>query len=223
MQRKGKVEYANEGTLFLDEIGELPGMLQVKILRFLQERVIERIGGRESIEVDTRIIAATQKNLKESLATGDFREDLYYRLSVVTIDVPPFRNRGNDIVLLANYFLRKSCQEMKQTVAKFDQNAMQALEAYEWPGNVRELENRIKRAVVMGEGPVIRTEDLELPNAKQKKAKKQTLKDVREDIERDFIHKALVTNDWNMAKTAKQIGVTRPTLYDMIKKYKLKK
>jgi two-component system NtrC family response regulator len=221
VQRKGKVEYANEGTLFLDEIGELPGMLQVKLLRFLQERVIERIGGRESIEVDARIIAATQKNLKESLVTGDFREDLYYRLGVVTIEVPPFRNRGHDIVLLANYFLRKSCQEMKRTVAKFDQAAIQALEAYEWPGNVRELENRIKRAVVMGEGPVIRAEDLELPFDQQAEPKKQTLKDVRETLEKDFIHKALIANDWNMARTADQIGVTRPTLYDLIKKYKL--
>jgi two-component system NtrC family response regulator len=220
-QRKGKVEYANGGTLFLDEIGELPSLLQVKILRFLQERVIERIGGRENIEVDVRIIAATQKNLQEAFVTGEFREDLYYRLGVVTIEVPPFRRRGNDIILLANYFMRKSCQEMKRPVSRFDQGAIQALEEYQWPGNVRELENRIKRAVVMGEGPVIRAEDLDLPSEKRGKVEIQTLKDVRENLEKDFISKALINNDWNVAQAAEQIGVSRPTLYDLIKKYNL--
>jgi two-component system NtrC family response regulator len=223
VQRKGKVEYANGGTLFLDEIGELPPVLQVKLLRFLQERVIERIGGRETIEVDVRIIAATQKNLKEAFAAGEFREDLYYRLSVVTIEVPPFRKRGNDIILLANYFMRKSCQEMKRPVARFDQGAIHALQDYEWPGNVRELENRIKRAVVMGEGSVVRAEDLDLPSDYQADTKKPTLKDVREKLERDFIEKALVTNNWNVALTAEEIGVSRPTLYDLMKKYNLQK
>jgi two-component system NtrC family response regulator len=223
VQRKGKAEFANGGTLFLDEIGELPSMLQVKLLRFLQERTIERIGGREIIEVDVRIIAATQKNLKEALQAGDFREDLYYRLSVVTIDVSPLRSRGNDILLLANYFRKKSCEEMKRPMAKFDSSAIQALGEYDWPGNIRELENRIKRAVVMGEGPVIRASDLELPFANQGNVKKQTLKDVRESVEKDFICEALISNNWNMARTAEQIGVTRPTLYDLIKKYNLRK
>lgn len=221
LQRKGKVEYADGGTLFLDEIGELPVLLQVKLLRFLQERVIERIGGRESIEVDVRVIAATQKNLKEGLDTGEFREDLYYRLSVVTIEVPPLRSRGSDILLLANYFRRKSCEEMKRPVAKFDASAIQAMDEYEWPGNVRELENKIKRAVVMGEGPFIRAEDLDLSWANPGTAKKQTLKEAREMLEREFICKALINNRWNVARTAEQIGVARPTLYDLIKKYNL--
>jgi two-component system NtrC family response regulator len=223
VQRKGRVEFANGGTLFLDEIGELPVLLQVKLLRFLQERVIERIGGRENIEVNVRIIAATQKNLKEALVTGEFREDLYYRLSVVNIDVPPLRNRGNDIFLLANYFRRKSCEEMKRPIAKFDPSAIQALEEYEWPGNIRELENRIKRAVVMGEGLIIRAEDLDLPWTNQSSVKKQTLKDIRERLERDFIFKALERNNWNVVRTAAQIDVSRPTLYDLIKKYNLQR
>lgn len=222
-QRKGRVEFANTGTLFLDEIGELPQLLQVKLLRFLQERTVERIGGRESIELDVRIIAATQKNLQEAIHTKDFREDLYYRLSVVAIDVPPLRRRGNDILLLAEYFMRKSCEEMKQPKAKLDPGAVQALGEYEWPGNVRELENRIKRAVVMGEGQVIRAIDLDLPFADHDDTKRQTLKEVRESTEKDFVYKALVENNGNIARTAEQIGVTRPTLYDLLKKYNLQK
>ncbi|MEJ2430622.1 MAG: PEP-CTERM-box response regulator transcription factor [Deltaproteobacteria bacterium] len=223
IQRKGKVEYADGGTLFLDEIGEMPLFLQVKLLRFLQEHIIERIGGREIIEVDVRIIAATQKNLLEALPAGEFREDLYYRLSVVTIDVPPLRSRGEDVVLLANYFMRKSCQEMNRSVAKFDPTALQAIVEYDWPGNVRELENKIMRSVVMGQGRVIRAEDLDLPFIYDFADKKQTLKDVREELEREFISKALSSNSWNVAKTAEVIGVTRPTLYDLIRKYDLKK
>jgi two-component system NtrC family response regulator len=223
VQRRGKVEYAHSGTLFLDEIGELSPLLQVKLLRFLQERVIERIGGRETIEVDVRIIAATQKNIKEALKTLEFREDLYYRLSVVGIEVPPLRKRGTDIILLANYFMRQSCEEMKCPITKFDRGAVQALGEYDWPGNVRELENRIKRAVVMGDGPMITARDLDLPHAGQVKNNNQTLKQVRDTVERDFLYKALTCNSWNMARTAEQIGVTRPTLYDLIKKHDLRK
>ena len=222
-QRKGKVEYSNGGTLFLDEIGEIPPLLQVKLLRFLQERVVERIGGRETISVDVRIVAATQKNLKGALSVGEFREDLYYRLSVVTIEVPPLRSRGNDVLLLAYYFIRKSCQEMKRPMASFSPNAVQALVEYDWPGNVRELENRIKRAVVMGEGPVIEPEDLDLSLGHEDNDKTKTLKEFRETSERDFICLALATNKWNIARTAQQIGVSRPTIYDLIKKYNLQK
>jgi two-component system NtrC family response regulator len=223
MQRKGKVEYAEDGTLFLDEIGELPPLLQVKLLRFLQERTVERIGGREMIDVDVRIIAATQKNLQEAFSTGEFREDLYYRLGVVNITVPPLRDRGNDMLLLADYCMRKSCQEMQRPLAKFDQSSIQALLNYDWPGNVRELENRIQRAVVMGEGKIIKAEDLELLGLQQINGESQHLKDVREKVEKDFILEALVGNNWNVARTAEQIGVTRPTLYDLIKKHNLKK
>ena len=223
VQRKGKVEYANGGTLFLDEIGELPPLLQVKLLRFLQERSVERIGGREIIDVDVRIIAATQKNLEKALSTGEFREDLFYRLAVVNIHVPPLRDRGNDILLLADYCMRKTCQELRRPLAKFNQTSIQALLNYDWPGNVRELENRIKRAVVMGEGKIIKAEDLELPGIEQFKRESQLLKDVRDSVERDFILEALVSNNWNVARTAEKIGVTRPTLYDLIKKHNLQK
>jgi len=222
-QRKGKVEYANEGTLFLDEIGELPALLQVKLLRFLQERVIERIGGRNPIEVDVRIVAATQKNLKKAIVNDEFREDLYYRLSVVNIEVPPLRKRGSDVILLANYFLRMSCQEMQRSLVKFDPGAIRAVEDYDWPGNVRELENRVKRAVVMGEGPFVQSEDLDFAPDSRKEGTLQTLKEVREHLEREYLSKALVSNDWHIVNTAKQIGVTRPTLYDLIKKYSLRK
>jgi two-component system NtrC family response regulator len=221
--RKGKVEFAEGGTLFLDEIGELPQLLQVKLLRFLQERTIERIGGRESLGVDARIVAATQKNLKDALSAGEFREDLYYRLSVVTIDVPPLRARGSDVFLLADYFKTKACEELKRPMAKFDPGAIQALREYDWPGNVRELENRIKRALVMSDGTVIGAEDLELDCSKESLGQKQTLKEFRETLEKDFICNALVRNEWNIALTADQIGVARPTLYDLIKKYDLRK
>ncbi|UCG13980.1 MAG: PEP-CTERM-box response regulator transcription factor [Deltaproteobacteria bacterium] len=223
LQRKGKVEYANGGTLFLDEIGELPPLLQVKLLRFLEERVIERIGGRSSIDVDVRIIAATHKNLENALTAGGFREDLYYRLSVVTLEVPPLRERGNDILLLAHYFMQRSCQELKRRMSKFDPQAIRAMLEYEWRGNVRELVNRIKRAVVMGDGPTIGVGDLDLTCAHEGVTQPRTLKDFRETLERDFIYHSLAKTSWNIARTAEQIGVSRPTLYDLIKKYELKK
>jgi two-component system NtrC family response regulator len=221
VMRKGKVEFADGGTLFLDEIGELPPLLQVKILRFLQERTFERIGGRESLTVDVRIIAATQRNLEEAISRKEFREDLYYRLSVVRLEVPPLRNRGSDVILLANHFRKKSCEEMRKPTAKFDMSAIQALTEYGWPGNVREVENRVKRAVVMSDSALIKAEDLELPFEGGNGVGKETLKDAREKLEREFICSALASNNWNIARTAEQIGVARPTLYDLIKKYNL--
>ena len=223
IQRKGKAELAHGGTLFLDEIGDIAPVLQIKFLRFLQERTIERIGGRESIEVDVRIIAATNRNLKEALGRGDFREDLYYRLSVVSIEAPPLRNRGGDVLLLADYFRKRSCEEMKRPLAGLDPSAIQALKEHDWPGNIRELENRIKRAVVMGDGPVIRAEDLELSYTNEVDTEEQSLKDFRERLERDFICEALVATDWNVSLASEKIGVTRPTLYDLMKKYGLRK
>ena len=221
VMRKGKVEFADGGTLFLDEIGELPPLLQVKILRFLQERTFERIGGRESLTVDVRIVAATQRNLEEAISKREFREDLYYRLSVVRLEVPPLRNRASDVLLLANYFRKKSCEEMKRPPVKFDMSAVQALLEYDWPGNVREVENRVKRAVVMSDSTLIKAEDLELPFEAQDGVGKETLKDIRERLEREFISSALAGNNWNIARTAEQIGVARPTLYDLMKKYNL--
>jgi two-component system NtrC family response regulator len=221
VMRRGKVEFADGGTLFLDEIGELPPLLQVKILRFLQERTFERIGGRETLTVDVRIIAATQRNLEEAIKSREFREDLFYRLSVVRIDVPPLRDRGGDVLLLANHFRKKSCEEMRRPQAKFEMAAIQAMREYDWPGNVREVENRVKRAVVMSEGTLIKVEDLELPFAGETCLGKETLKEAREQLEREFICSALAGNNWNIARTAEQIGVARPTLYDLIKKYNL--
>jgi two-component system NtrC family response regulator len=173
--------------------------------------------------VDVRVVAATQKNLKKALHTREFREDLYYRLSVVTIEVPPLRSRGNDILMLAHHFIRKSCQEMRQPMVRFGPNAIQPLLEYEWPGNVRELENRIKRAVVMGEGPIIEAEDLELSRGHNDAMKGYTLKDFRETSEKQFLCHALAINNWNIAQTAQQIGVSRPTIYDLMKKYDLQK
>jgi two-component system NtrC family response regulator len=223
VQRRGKVEYADGGTLFLDEIGEIPLLLQVKLLRFLQERVIERVGGRETIDVDVRILAASHKNLKHSLASGDFRDDLYYRLSVVTIEVPPLRDRGNDVLVLAHAFMRRTCKETKMPFRHLDPESTAALLEYDWPGNVRELENIIKRAIVMGEGPYIKLEDLDLPLSRQTDKKTKTLRDFRQTSERDFVFQSLLSNQWNIARTALQLGVSRPTLYDLINKYELKK
>ncbi len=157
---QGKVEYAEGGTLFLDEIGEMAPLLQVKLLRFLQEKVIQRVGGREDIPVDTRIVAATNIDIQDSIKTGKFREDLYYRIGVITIALPPLRERGEDIELLANIFLRRFGQEFGQKVRGFSTAAISWLRTYEWPGNVRELENKVKRAVVMAENPIIEAYDL---------------------------------------------------------------
>ncbi|MCK5913515.1 MAG: PEP-CTERM-box response regulator transcription factor, partial [Desulfuromusa sp.] len=157
---QGKVEYAEGGTLFLDEIGEMSPLLQVKLLRFLQEKMIQRVGGREDISVDTRIVAATNVNIQESISAGEFREDLYYRIGVITIELPPLRERGEDVELLANIFLRRFAQEFGQKIRGFSVVALKWLKDYDWPGNVRELENKIKRAVVMAESPIIEACDL---------------------------------------------------------------
>ncbi|WP_331351983.1 PEP-CTERM-box response regulator transcription factor [Cellvibrio sp. UBA7671] len=212
----GKVETANEGTLFLDEIGDMPLNLQAKLLRFLQERVIERVGGRSEIPVDVRVICATNKNLEEMVKAGSFREDLFYRICEMTVMIPPLRNRLGDKVLLARHFKLKFAKEHGQNVTGFTPDAIAAIENYSWPGNIREMENKIKRAVIMADGKHITREDLGLAEAGELSL---NLRHVRQEAERGAILRALSMTDNNISAAAKLLGVTRPTFYDLIKKY----
>lgn len=216
-QRIGRFEMAEGGTLFLDEIGDLPQLLQVKLLRFLQEKVIERVGGREQIEVDTRILAATNRDLEEAMKKATFREDLYYRLNVVKISVPPLRDRNADVILLAKTFLDRYTGEIRKKIKGFNSQAIESIERYSWPGNVRELENRIKRAVIMSEGRKITAEDLELESTIGKK-EPMVLKDARKMLEKDLILKAITRNENSLTKAAAELGISRPTLYDLMEK-----
>lgn len=218
----GKVEYADKGTLFLDEIGELPLNLQVKILRFLQEKSIQRVGGRDTIGVDARIIAATNRDIVKETASGVFREDLYYRISVIHINLPPLRDRGEDIMILANYFLRRCGKEFGKKAQRFSPDSIKMLEAYKWPGNVRELENRVQRAVIMSDSMIIEPEALDFSLQTIKDGiytfKNLTLKDAREMIEREMVISTIDAQKNNMARTAEALGISRPTLYDLVKK-----
>lgn len=222
---QGKVEYANKGTLFLDEIGELPLNLQVKLLRFLQGKTIQRVGGREDIAVDARIIAASNRDIIKETEAGTFREDLYYRISVIHIKLPPLRDRGEDIMLLANFFLHKCGKELGKRSRRFSSDSVKLLEAYDWPGNVRELENKVQRAVIMSDDPIIGPEALDLSLTTYKEGMHSfsnlTLKDAREMVEREMITAAIEKQKNNMAKCAEELGISRPTLYDLIKKHKI--
>ncbi|WP_029133789.1 PEP-CTERM-box response regulator transcription factor [Sedimenticola selenatireducens] len=220
-QTKGKIEYANGGTLFLDEIGDLPFDLQAKLLRFLQERILERIGGREEIPIDVRIICATHQNIQNLIEEGRFREDLYYRISEVTIKIPPLKEREGDALLLAKAFLERFSQEYNQQINGFEKNAILAIEHYDWPGNVREIESRVKRAVIMAESSLITIEDLELA-APDEESTPLNLKQVRREAERKAILRALNHADSNISETAKNLGITRPTLYSLMEKYDIK-
>jgi two-component system NtrC family response regulator len=217
IQRKGRFEIAQGGTLFLDEIGELSLALQVKILRFLQEQKIERIGGREEIFIDARVLAATNKDLTQAIKDGKFREDLYYRLGVVTIPLPPLREREEDILVLAVALLQRYADDNKKKITGFTKQAIRTIETHNWPGNIRELENRIKRAVIMAEGSKITPEDLELVSP-YKKYEGQGLRKARESLERDFIERAIAKNKGNLTKAASELGLSRPTLYELIEK-----
>jgi two-component system NtrC family response regulator len=216
-QRKGRIESAAGGTLFLDEIGEIPLPLQVKLLRFLQEQRIERVGGRQEIDVDTRVIAATNADLKKSMAEGRFREDLFYRLAVVVINLPALRERENDIRLLAQEFLRRFGAETRKEGLIFEQDAIKALARHSWPGNVRELENRVKRAVIMAESTRLSADDLEL-NGALSPGTGTTLKEARESVERELINQALRRHSGKIAPAAADLGVSRPTLYELMEK-----
>jgi two-component system NtrC family response regulator len=225
-QRIGMIERAHGGTLFLDEIGELPVQLQVKLLRFLQDKKIQRVGGREEIEIDTRIITATNTDLRKAIKEGKFREDLYFRISIINIELPPLRERGDDVLLLASSFLNTFNYTHKKNIKKFSKEAIKALESYEWPGNIRELENKIQRAVVMADGQVIMPQDLLLEISVMENLQRDesplTLKDVRQKVEFKTIHRALMKNAWNISKTAEELGVSRPTLHELINRYRLR-
>jgi two-component system NtrC family response regulator len=215
-QRKGRFEMANGGTLFLDEIGEIPLPLQVKLLRFLQEQCIERVGGRQPIQIDTRIVTATNSDLKKGMMDGTFREDLYYRLAVVQVVLPPLREREGDIRLLGQFFLQRFGAQANKTGLAFDQEALRTLDHHPWPGNVRQLENCVRRAVIMCEGKRLTVRDLELAPADQ--GTPTNLKDAREKLERDMIQNALRKHSGKIAPAASELGVSRPTLYDLMDK-----
>jgi two-component system NtrC family response regulator len=219
-QKRGRIEYADGGTLFLDEIGELPLLLQVKLLRFLQEHKVERVGGRETIPVDVRVIAATNKDLKEEIGENRFREDLYYRLGVVTITIPPLRERAGDVVLLANVFLQAFSKDYRKEIKGFHADTLDAIASYDWPGNVRELENRVKRAVVMCEGKFVAPGDLELDASRDSEVPR-SLRQIREETEKHHVKKALEKHEGNISRAARELGVSRPTFHDLMRKYHL--
>jgi two-component system NtrC family response regulator len=215
-QRKGRFEMASGGTLFLDEIGELPASIQVKLLRFLQEQIVERVGGRTQIQIDTRVIAATNADLKATMADGSFREDLYYRLAVVVIQIPPLVERGDDVELLARAFLKRFAADAGSDITGFNQQALTRLKSHDWPGNVRELENRVKRALIMAEGRQITQADLELGRATAHAG--LTLKEAREEVERELVQSALRRNQGKISRAASSLGVSRPTFYELMDK-----
>jgi putative PEP-CTERM system response regulator len=216
---EGKIELADAGTLFLDEIGDVPLPLQVKLLRFLQERVIERVGGRKPIAVDTRIVCATHQDVDAMVARGAFREDLYYRLAEIVVRIPSLAERTGDPVLLAKHFLHHYAKTMNRPVTGLSPDALSAIDAWGWPGNVRELENRMKRAVIMADGKSVTAIDLDL--AERDTPDPINLKAVRESADRKAIRHALARAEGNISNTAKLLGISRPTLYDLLKNYDL--
>lgn len=222
MQRKGRIESANGGTLFLDEIGEVPLPIQVKLLRFLQEQCIERVGGRQEIQVDTRVIAATNADLKKGMGDGSFREDLFYRLAVVQLLLPPLRDRGDDIILLANSFLQQFSTQNHKTGLVFAAESVRALGRHSWPGNVRELQNRVRRAVIMGSEKRLTVEDLELTTSPTP-PQGTSLKEAREALEREMVQQSLKKHGGKITSAAIELGISRPTLYELMAKLGLQK
>ncbi|WP_374412947.1 PEP-CTERM-box response regulator transcription factor [Novosphingobium colocasiae] len=218
---QGKIEQAAGGTLFLDEVGDIPLQLQVKLLRFLQERVIERIGSRESIPVDTRIVCATHQDLEAMIRDGRFREDLFYRLAEIVVKIPSLAERPGDATLLAKAFLTRYAREMNPRVRGFSSEALTAIDAWGWPGNVRELENRVKRAVIMADEKLVSAADLDLGEPDQQVVNALNLKTAREAADRKVIRHALARSEGNISSTAKMLGISRPTLYDLLKQYDL--
>ncbi|MEN7342888.1 MAG: PEP-CTERM-box response regulator transcription factor [Pseudomonadota bacterium] len=216
----GKVEVANQGTLFLDEIGDMPLPLQAKLLRFLQERVVERVGGRTEIPVDVRVVCATNQNLKNLIAEGGFREDLYYRICEIEIDIPPLRERENGVLMLARSLLDKYASKHGKSLRGFSDDAQRALVAHAWPGNVRELENKIKGAVIMAEGRQVSADDLGLED-EAGAGQSLNLREVRERAELDALRQSLVKTGGNVSRAAALLGVSRPTLYDLMERHDL--
>ena len=217
---EGKIELAEGGTLFLDEVGDIPLPLQVKLLRFLQERVIERIGGRKAIPIDTRVVCATHQNLEAMIAGGQFREDLYYRLAEIVIRIPSLAERHGDVTLLAQHFLQRFARDLNPQVKGLSPDAIAALNDWKWPGNVRELENRIKRAVIMADGKMVGAADLDLGDP-DTGSEFLNLKAARESADRKAIRQALARTENNISSAARLLGVSRPTLYDLLKQYDL--
>lgn len=219
-QTLGKIETANGGTLFLDEVGDLPLSLQAKLLRFLQERVIERVGGRQEIPVDVRVVCATHKDLATLITGGGFRQDLYYRISEITVRIPTLHEREGDALMLARVFLERFNKQQGRAIRGFTKDAMVALETYHWPGNVRELENRVMRAVIMAESKQINAHDLEL-SATAVEPSSYDLREARDQAERQAVVRAMGHVGGKIAQAAELLGVSRPTLYDLMKKYSL--
>jgi len=219
VQKKGKFELANQGTAFLDEIGELSPALQVKLLRFLQEKEIERVGGKEPVKVDVRILAATNKNLEKEIETESFRSDLFYRLSVITIALPPLRDRGDDILLLANRFLYKYTKEYDRKKLSFDALATKKMMDYQWYGNVRELENRIRRSVIMSKNRLITCEDLGLKD--EVPTKRASLSEAINEAQRKYVKIALNQAKGNISQASRELGISRVKIYELIEKYKI--
>ncbi len=222
-QTLGKFQHAEGGTLFLDEIGDLPQSLQAKLLRFLQERIIERVGGREEIAVDVRVVCATHQDLKNFIQEDRFREDLYYRINEIPLLVPALRERNGDAVLLAQVFLQRFMQGQKRSILRFTNAAIAAIEAHSWPGNVRELEHRVKRASIMAEGNRIEPQDLELPpSGEVDQEPVMNLREIRDIAERQAVERVLSHVQGNLTKAAQTLGISRPSLYSMIKKFGIK-
>lgn len=217
---EGKIELAHGGTLFLDEVGDIPLALQVKLLRLLQERNIERIGGRKAIHVDVRVVCATHRNLSKMISEQTFRDDLYYRLAEVTVNIPPLAARTGDAILLAKHFVSKFARDMNPNVKGMSTGALAAIDAWNWPGNVRELENRIKRAVIMAEGAFVTADDLDLGDEDTDDLQ-LNLKAAREAADRSAITRAVARTEGNISSAAKLLGISRPTLYDLMKQYDL--
>jgi len=217
-QTQGRIETADTGTLFLDEIGDMPLALQAKLLRFLQERMIERVGGREQISVDVRVVCATNQDLGQAIKAGRFREDLYYRISEITIEIPPLRERKGGRLILARSLLEKFSALRKKSFKGFSLDAQNAIQNYHWPGNVREMENKIKGAIIMAEGKQVTAADLGLGGV-DVRPPNLNLREVRREAEGQAIRRALVHASGNVSKAAKLLGVTRPTLYDLLEKY----
>lgn len=217
---EGKIELAHGGTLFLDEVGDIPLALQVKLLRFLQERNIERIGGRKAIHVDVRVVCATHRNLSKMISDQTFRDDLFYRLAEVTVNIPPLAARTGDAILLAKHFVNRFAREMNPTIKGMSTSALTAIDAWKWPGNVRELENRIKRAVIMAEGKFVTADDLDFSDEDEGDLL-LNLKAAREASDRKAIKRAIARTEGNISSAAKLLGISRPTLYDLLKQYDL--
>jgi two-component system NtrC family response regulator len=221
-QRPGRIETAAGGTLFLDEIGELPPPLQVKLLRFLQEQRIERVGGRKGIDVDVRVICATNADLKTAISEGRFREDLYYRVAVVILKLPALRERPDDVALLAHAFLQRCAVQHDKESLRFNRQSLAAIQLHDWPGNVRELENRVRRAVIMADGPQVAPADLELSESSAT-VPRLTLKQARDAVERELIEQALRRHSGNITAAATDLAVSRPTLYELMERHGIKK